>query len=298
MGVHRREYRPYEGPLTPERRRFLVLPRFTFMELFESRVLLSFFVFCFMPFLVELALVYMANSAPARALVGLDKLPIAVGGSFFVAVLTIQSMLAFMLTAWVAPVIVSPDLVNGALPLYLSRPFSRAEYVAGKAMVLVALLSAITWMPVLLLFAVQAGLAGPEWLWANIRVSWATLVGASIWIAVLTLLGLALSACIRWRLVASAALLATFFLGTAFGEMWRQVLHNSWGRLASLSYVVGIIWRDLFGIATQDPLTMEAMSANRARDLPAWAAWITLMATCALCVWLLNWRLRAREVVS
>ena len=60
MAVHKRAYRPYEGPLTPERRRVLVLPRYAFLELFESRVLLSFFVLCFVPFLVELAIVYVA----------------------------------------------------------------------------------------------------------------------------------------------------------------------------------------------------------------------------------------------
>ena len=297
MAVHKRAYRPYEGELTSERWRFLVLPRYSFMELFESRVLLSFFVLCFVPFLGELAFVYVANSAPARALLGIGTLAdIHVG--FFVWTLTVQSVLAFMLAAWVAPVLVSPDLVNGALPLYLSRPFSRAEYVAGKALVLVALLSAITWVPVMTLFTVQAGLAGRAWLWANLRVGWATLAGAWIWIAVLTLLGLALSACIRWRLAASAALLATFFMGTAFGEMWREVLRNPWGRLVNLSYLVGIIWRDLFGLGAQQPLAREMLDERRLSDVPTWAAAAMLAIACALCVWLLDRRLRAREVVS
>jgi hypothetical protein len=298
MAVHRRTYRPYDGPLTPERRRFLVLPRYSFMELFESRVLLSFFVLCFVPFLVELAIVYVSHSAPARAMLGITSQPDIIRGEFFLLTLGVQSTLAFILTAWVAPVLVSPDLVNGALPLYLSRPFSRGEYVAGKALVLVTLLSAITWVPVLTVFGVQAGLAGPEWLWANLRISWATLVGAGLWIVVLTLLGLALSACIRWRLVASAALLATFFVGTALGEMWREVLRNPWGRLVNLSYLVSVVWRSLFGLAAQRPVAREMFEERRLADLPTWAACAALALTCAFCVWLLNRRLRAREVVS
>jgi ABC-2 type transport system permease protein len=297
VAVHKRAYRPYDGPLTPERERFLVLPRYSFLELFESRVLLSFFVFCFVPFLVELAVVYVANSAPARALLGIQRDPDAVRAEFFLMTLGVQSVLAFMLTAWVAPVLVSPDLVNGALPLYLSRPFSRAEYVAGKALVLVTLLSAITWVPVLTLFTVQASLAGSTWLWANLRISWATLLGAGIWIVVLTLLGLAVSACIRWRLVASAALLATFFIGSAFGEMWREVMRNPWGRLASPSYLIGVVWRDLFGVAP-GLAPRDSLRGQPLADLPAWAAWAALLATCALCMWLLNRRLRAREIVS
>jgi ABC-2 type transport system permease protein len=298
MAVHRRAYRPYEGPLTPERWRLLVLPRYSFMELFQSQVLLAFFVLCFVPFLVELAVVYVTNSAPARALLGITSRPDLIGGEFFHLALGIQSTLAFLLTAWVAPVLVSPDLVNGALPLYLSRPFSRAEYVAGKALVLVALLSAITWVPVLTVFGVQASLAGSDWLWQNLRLSWATFLGASLWIVVLTLLGLALSACIRWRLVASAAVVATFFVGTAFGEMWREVLRNPWGRLANLSYLVSVVWRALFGLPSQRPVAREMFEERRLGDVPAWAACAALAAACALFVWLLNKRLRAREVVS
>jgi len=298
VAVHKRVYRPYEGPLTPERRRLLVLPRYAFMELLESRVMLAYFIFCFVPFLVELGYVYLANSAPARALIGIRGETAAVSVEFFMFSLGVQSTLAFLLTAWVAPVLVSPDLVNGALPLYLSRPFSRAEYVAGKAVVLASLLSAITWVPILTLFLVQSGLAGRTWLWENLRISWATLLGAGIWIAVLTLLGLALSACIRWRLVASAALVATFFMGTAFGEMWREVLRNPWGRLANLSYLVGVVWRDLFGLATRRSLARDMLDDRRAADIPSWAAWAALLATCALSAWLLNRRLRAREVVS
>jgi ABC-2 type transport system permease protein len=298
MAVHKRAYRPYDGPLTPEGQRLLVLPRYAFRDLFESRVLLAFFVLCFMPFLVELAIVYVANSPPARALLGLDGRPDVIDREFFLVTLGVQSALAFMLTAWVAPVLVSPDLVNGALPLYLSRPFSRAEYVAGKALVLFALLSAITWVPVLTVFGVQAGLAGPQWLWANLRISWATLLGSVLWIVVLTLLGLALSACIRWRLVASAAVVATFFVGTAFGEMWREVLRNPWGRLANLSYLVSVVWRSLFGLPLQRPVAREMFDERRLADVPTWAAVAALATACALFVWLLDKRLRAREVVS
>jgi len=273
LAVYKRAYRPYEGPLTPERWRFLVLPRYAFQEVFESRMLMAFVILCLV--------------------LGISGIPDRMRPEFFLVTLMWQGILAFLLTAWVAPVLVSPDLVNGALPLYLSRPFSRAEYVLGKAAVLVVLLSVITWIPGLALFGLQAGLAESGWLWSNLRVGWATILGAWIWISILTLLGLALSACIRWRLVASAALFGLFFMGSAFGEVWRNVLMNPWGRLASPSYLIGIVWADLFGISLQGFL-----HDRRAGDLPTWAAWAGLLGTCALCLWLLNRRLQAREVVS
>ena len=297
MAVHKRAYRPYEGPLTAERWRFLVLPRYAFRELFESRVLTAFLVLCLFPALVEAAGIYIANSAAARALLRLPSGSDAMRPDFFLTALTVQGFLAFFLTAWVAPVLVSPDLVNGALPLYLSRPFSRAEYVLGKATVLLSLLSLITWVPLLALVALQGSLAS-GWLAANLRSAWAVFAGAVVWIAVLTLLGLALSACIRWRLVASAALFAVFFIGMALGEMWRSVLFSPWGRLANLTYLIGIVWHDLFGIALRRPLAREMLDDPRAADLPAWTAWLGLLTVCALCLWLLDRRLQAREVVS
>lgn len=300
MAVHKRTYRPYEGPLTSERWRFLVLPRYGLLELFESRLLTAFFVVCFMPFVVEASAIYVSHSAAARAL--LDMSPAAgqeaTQPEFFMATLIFQGGLAFLLTAWVAPVLVSPDLVNGALPLYLSRPFSRTEYVLGKAAILLALLSAITWVPGLSLFSLQAGLSGDGWGSKNLRIAGALFAGAWIWIVVLTLLGLALSAWIRWRIVASAALAGVFFMGTAFGEMWREMLGTSWGRLVNLSYLIGLVWRNLFGVLEGRTMVREMLDDRRGRDLPTWAASAGLLVTVALCIWLLDRRLRAREVVS
>lgn len=295
MAVHRRAYRPYDGPLTSERWRFLVMPRYAFREIFESKVLVTFVVLCLVPFLLEAAAIYVSNSASARALLRMTGAPDRVRPEFFLAAMTIQGVLAFLLAAWVAPALVAPDLASGALPLYLSRPLSRAEYLMGKAAVLVALLSLVTWVPVLTLFVLQSSLAGWGWLAANARVPFAVLVGSLVWVVVLTLLGLAISAWIRWRLAASATLVAVFFLGTGFGEMWDEVLKNPWGRMASLSYLVGVVWRELFLPVTPD-LRLHFMKPGM--ELPAWAAVLGLLATAAGCVWLLDRRLRAREVVS
>lgn len=300
MAVYKRTYKPYDGPLTCERWRFLVLPRHAFQEVFESRLLTGVLVLCLVPFLVETAAVYVTNSPAARAVL---RIPTGapmdfMRPQFFLGALSAQGFLAFMLTALVAPILVSPDLVNGALPLYLSRPFSRTEYVLGKAAVMLALLSGITWVPVGTVFLLQAGLAADGWLNSNLRVGWAILGGAWIWISVLTLLGLALSAWIRWRIVASGVLFGVFFMGLAFGEAWREVLRNPWGRLANLPYLIGIVWTDLFGISSRRSLAREMLSDRRSADLPVWAAWLALMSVCALCLFILNRRLRAREVVA
>jgi ABC-2 type transport system permease protein len=295
VAVYRRAYRPYDGPLTPERSRFLAVSRYAIVELSESKVLMAFVVLCLFPFLIEAIGIYVANSAAARALLRISGGANPMRAEFFGGALAVQGSLAAMLAAWVAPVLVSPDLVNGALPLYLSRPLSRAEYVLGKAAALALLLSTITWVPVLTLFVLQASLAPAEWVLANARVPWAVLAGSWIWISVLTLLGLALSAWIRWRLVASASLFAVFFLGAAFGEVWSEVLATPWGRLANLAYMMAVVWVELFGTP---PSQATGRELRAFMELPVWAALLGLAAVCAVSLWMLDRRLRAREVVS
>ena len=50
--------------------------------------------------------------------------------------LSVQGVFAFLLTAYAGPGLISPDLSNNALPLYLCRPISRTEYVLSKMAVL------------------------------------------------------------------------------------------------------------------------------------------------------------------
>ena len=47
MAVYKRTYTTYSGPLTPPRTRFLVLPRYSYERLFQSRFLTGFLVACF-----------------------------------------------------------------------------------------------------------------------------------------------------------------------------------------------------------------------------------------------------------
>src|SRR6185295_18341523 len=96
---------------------------------------------------------------------------LAIDAAFFESLMGYQVFfLGFLVALLAGPGLVSADLANNALPLYLSRPFSRTQYVLGKGAVLVLLLSAITWVPGLLLFLFQGSLAGSAWLGANLRI--------------------------------------------------------------------------------------------------------------------------------
>ena len=101
-------------------------------------------------------------------LIASDLIPI--DAYFFRVFLEIQARAALLMTIAIGPGIISGDIANNALPLYLARPLSRAEYALGKMTTVFALLSAITWVPGLLLFGFAAYLEGFAWFAENFHV--------------------------------------------------------------------------------------------------------------------------------
>ncbi len=141
--------------------------RFGLAEAFSSRLTLVLFIASCLPVLVFASLIYLANNLDVLVAAGIQ-----VGNDFagirdtaFFFFLTVQSDFAFLLAAFVGPTLVAPDLAHGAMPLYLSRPLSRWRLHAwASSRCSWSLLSAVTWVPGLLLVLLQASLAaGVGW---------------------------------------------------------------------------------------------------------------------------------------
>ena len=288
MAVYKRTYAAYEGSLTPAWSRFLILPRYSFARLWQSKFLVMFFMACFFYPLGCVGYIYLANNLSILSSFGIPVGNfIKVEPSLFLYFCWVQAAFTYLLTAFVGPSLVSPDLVNGAMPLYLCRPFSRSEYIAGKMSVLVFLLSLVTWVPGLILFVIQASLAGWEWTRANYWIAGSLFLGLMVWILMLSLLALALSAWIKWKIAAGGLVLGVFFAGAGFGTALNNVMRmrNKYGSLLNLTEVMFKIWAKLFRWPEDTGISLEA-------------AWITVGLVCAICLWLLLRRVRAFEVVK
>jgi ABC-2 type transport system permease protein len=286
MAVYKRNYRPYDGPMTSEQWRFLILPRYAFAQVFESRIFTSFFVMSFMPTVVSGVLIYLHHNISALTALDLsaarDLLPI--NATFFQTVLWIQTTATFFITAFVGPGLVSPDLTNNALPLYLSRPFTRTEYVLGKLTVLVALSSLVTWIPGLLLVLLHSGLVGPSWLWQNMRIPAAIFAASWVWILTISLLSLAISAFVKWKPIAGFLHFGIFFVAAGFGQATNEFLETSWGTLLQLPLLM-------------DYISDWAFHGELPPNIPIAAAWISMAGVCAVSLLLLGRKIRACEVV-
>jgi len=286
MAVYKRKYSPYVGSLTPERSRFFVLTRYAFADLFKSRAFVILLILALVPTLFYAGYIFLANNATAQLLLRMNGNGFAVDTEFFMVLVIVQTQVAFLLNCWVGPVLISGDLTNGALPLFLSRPFSRPEYVLGKLAVLALLLSAVTWIPGLLLFGLQSGLAADGWFWSHLWMTIPLVFCCAIWILMLSLISLAVSAWVKLRIVATGVIFISFLVPAGFGEIYNGIMGTYWGRLLNFTYLFRVMVTKGFGNPDRS-----------APEMPVFAAWLMMILVCVLALFVLNVRLRAREVV-
>ena len=294
MAVYEHTYKPYAGKLTPEWSRFLILPRHAYRNIFQSKMFTAFFALCFVCPLVMAILIYLHHNINAMVMLELrvrDLVPI--DAYFFRTFVSIQGGLGFLLTVMIGPVLISRDLSNNALPLYLCRPFSRAEYVLGKMSVLMILISAITWVPGLLLFLFQSYLEGAGWFANHLWIAVAIFVLSWVWIIILALLSVTVSAWVKWRMAASGALFGLVAFSNVAGIIINELFHTWVGTLISIMTLMQTITDGLFRL--RDSFDLELNAYMRA---PLWSAWVAIACFCAICLFLLSRKVRAYEVVT
>lgn len=286
MAVYERIWRRYDGELTPLKWRAAVITKYALAEAFSSRIFTAFYVLCLLPTLIGVFLVYLSHNVNLLQQVGLTaEFMGGLTAVFFQFLFLWQAVPAFLVAVIVSPSLIAADISNNALSLYLSRPVTRRDYVLGKMAVLALLLSPITWMGGLLIFFLQAYLEGNNWGIENWRIGMAYLVGHIIWIVVISLLTLAISAWVRFKPAARGALFGIIFILAGFAQAINAVTRTSVGDLIHLTRAIVNVVMSIFGGPTHG-------------DLPIAFNWITLIATCVLSIWMLHRKLRAHEVVG
>ena len=119
---------------------------------------------------------------------------------------------------------------------------------------------------------------------ANLWLAASIFLGAAIEVLVFSVLALALSAWIKRKLAAGAALLAVFFFGAGFAEAADAVLGTHKGAFLNLGRLIATVQAHLFRQPWRSPISGAS-------------AWIALLAVSSFCLWLLARKVRAYEVV-
>jgi len=286
MAVYKRTYKGYAGGLTPEWSRFMILPRYSFLRLFQSKFLLMFLAACAIYPIGAAGFIYIAHNLSFLKALNVNAANLLeVNEKFFLYFCNFQGALAYLVTAIIGPSLVSPDLTNNAMPLYLCRPFTRTEYVLGRMTVVLYLLAWITWIPGLILFGIQADMAGWDWTKDHFWIVWGLFFGLFTWTALLALIALAISAWVRWKIAAGGLILAVFFVGAGFGAVINAVMRTKNGSLIDIVQMMATVWGQLFRY-------------DSGNGISAGQAWMVLAAVAAISLWLLSKRVRAFEVVK
>lgn len=294
MAVYERTYRRYEGELTPGPSRITVLPRYAYQEILKSKLFMAFIVLCLIWSFGLACVLYIPHNLGLFQIEALQIDPEEVGrffaslidaGFFYKFFMIPTYFMALLITIVVGPVLITSDLRNNGLALYFSRPITRTEYALGKGLVLAVLLSIVTWIPGLLLFLFQSYLEGFDWMRTNYRVGVGIVLGHLIWITVLCLISLAISAYVKWKPVARLVLILLIFMAGGLAALTNFLLRTEWASVINISDMMFVVWSNLFGL--EPPVST-----------PLWVAWASPILFCAVSVWLLSRKLRPYEVVK
>jgi ABC-2 type transport system permease protein len=151
-------------------------------------------------------------------------------------------------TIYVGAGLIANDRRANALQIYLSKPLTRLEYVAGKAAALMTFLLLVTWVPALLLLLVQVLLAGSfAFVQKNLFLFPAITVFALLQVLMATFTMLALSSLSKSsRFVAvmyAGVILFTSAIQGMFWAMTRSSAASLISPTASLNQVGDVIFR-------------------------------------------------------
>ena len=154
---------------------------------------------------------------------------------------------------------------------------------------LAGFLSAVTWVPALLLFTFQSCMSATPWAAKNMHIAVGMFAGALIWIVLLSLIALATASWVKWRIVATGMVFAAVFVPAGVGGVFNSVMHTEWGSVFNIPLMMTTLWRRL--------LQVDLPSFLTSHEIPTFAILVALTLICLGCVAALNARIRAREVV-
>ena len=153
MPIHDQGYRRYGGTRAAVGHAWRVMTRAGVMSIISKRQFIGLMLFAWAPFVVRAVQIYVASNFQQASF-------LAPKGETFREFLDQQGAFVFFVTIYVGAGLIANDRRANALQLYLSKPMTRAEYIAGKLAILFLFLVTVTFLPAMTLLLTQAIFAG------------------------------------------------------------------------------------------------------------------------------------------
>ena len=241
MPIHDQGYRRFGGTRGVRGNAWLVIAWAGMRTFIRKRAFLGILLFALSPFMVRAVQLWISANYPQAAM-------LAPSAETFRQFLEQQDFFVFIITVYVGAGLIANDRRANALQIYLSKPLTRVEYVAGKAAALIAFLLFVTWVPALMLLVVQILLAGSfAFVQKNLFLFPAITVFACLQVLMASFTMLALSSLSKSSRFVAAMYAGVILFSSAIQGMFWAMTRSSAASLisptASLNQVGDVIFR-------------------------------------------------------
>jgi ABC-2 type transport system permease protein len=151
--IHDQGYRRYLGTRAAIGRTWQVMTRVGVMSVISRRVFIAVMLLAYLNFVIQAVRIYVSETFQQAAF-------LAPKGETFREFLDQQGPFVFFVAIFVGAGLIANDRRANALQLYLSKPMTSFEYIAGKLAILFIFLVGVTFLPAMLLLLTQAVFAG------------------------------------------------------------------------------------------------------------------------------------------
>jgi ABC-2 type transport system permease protein len=279
MPIHDQGYRRYGGERTTRHRRWLVIARAGIVQRLRERRFLALMLMAWLLFLVRAVQVYFGTTFVRASF-------FAPSDETFHSFLNQQRLFVFFITIYAGAGLIASDRQANALQLYLSKPITRHDYIAGKLATLATFLIAVTWVPAMTLLALQVLFSGSlDFVSSHPRLVPAITMTSLLQVALASMTMLALSSLSRSRRFAAML----YAVVAIFAGAVERVLQTATGAagwvLLSPQNTLAVVTDALFGIDSDT-------------GIPVSVALMAVIALLGICVVVLERRVRAVDVVA
>jgi ABC-2 type transport system permease protein len=279
MPIHDQGYRRYVGSKAAVGKSWQVITRAGVRTVLSKRSFIALMLLAWAPFVVRAVQVYIAANFQQASF-------LAPKAETFREFLGQQGVFVFFVTIYIGAGLIANDRRANALQVYLSKPLTRAEYVAGKFAILFLFLVSVTWVPAILLLLIQVMFAGSfAFVRDNIFLLPAITLYALLQVLVSAMTMLALSSMSKSSRFVGIMFAGLIFFTAAFFQALRGITtSSSWAWLSptdTLEQLGAFIFR------VDPPYTLSPLVAV-----------ITVVVLIAGSAWILERRVRGVEVVQ
>jgi len=212
MPIHDQSYRHWHGTLKGHRLRWWVITRMGIRLILKRKLSLIFLTIPYIAVVVFGVMMYIASNFPeSESILKFDEF-------FYLLFLYITfTVYEFLAVIFLGSGLITRDFKYNALPLYLAKPLTYIDYIAGKFGIIAFFILLTSWLPSFIImvlntiFLEKVFLSGANLLLIG-RVTVYSVLGASLW----GLLILALSALSRTRRNTIILFIGILYFGQIF----------------------------------------------------------------------------------